>query len=85
MYAMKTKNLRNDGSHEPLKPAVSPPPDLLTIAQLMEMLHVSRATINRILQRGELRSLRLSGRLRRVVLTDLLDWLSRHRGEDGAL
>lgn len=72
---------RGGGSGEPAPHPVPPPemPEstarlLLTVEEAADRLGIGRSHMYRYLERGELRSVRL-GRCRRVVLSDLLEFI----------
>jgi excisionase family DNA binding protein len=59
-------------------PLIPPPPGLYTIAEVAEALRVSRWTVMRAIDAGELRAVRL-GRLTRIRAADLEDYVPAHR------
>jgi len=54
--------------------------EVLTVPQVAERLQVSRRTVWTMIHRGELATVRI-GRLRRVLSSDLIDYLERCRVE----
>jgi excisionase family DNA binding protein len=55
-----------------------PPVRLLKLGEVTRMLRISRSSLQRILHEGELHSYKL-GRLRRVMLDDVLSYLESHQ------
>jgi excisionase family DNA binding protein len=61
----------------------TPGPELLTLAQVADLLQVSRATAWRRVNSGELPSVRAGGRVVRVLRADLVDYLAAANAETG--
>ena len=57
----------------------SPSPMLLTVAQLAEQLQVNERTVRRLIDKAEIRAIRI-GRLVRISAQDRDDFLRRRRG-----
>lgn len=55
-----------------------PPVRLLKVEEVTEMLRISRSSLNKIVKEGELKSYKF-GRLRRIMLGDVLSYLEDHR------
>ena len=55
-----------------------PPVRLLKVEEVIRMLGISKSYLNKIIQRGALRSYKF-GRLRRIMLDDLLSYLEDHQ------
>lgn len=66
-------------AHAPALPDHTTPKRLvLTVEQARDVLGVSLASLYRLMERGELRSFKV-GRLRRVAMADLEDYVQRQR------
>jgi excisionase family DNA binding protein len=59
-------------------------PLLLSIDMVAEQIGVHRATAWAMVSRGEIRSVKVSPRVRRVALADLQAYIDRLRAEGGA-
>jgi excisionase family DNA binding protein len=64
-------------SYAPGRPALEP---LLTVAQCCDVLQVSRQTLYRLINSGELEPVRV-GRHPRFIQADIRDFVERHREE----
>ena len=69
---------RNAGMIIQLELPSLPPVRLLKVDEVTRMLRVSRSSFQRILNEGKLKSYKL-GRLRRVMLDDILSYLESHQ------
>jgi excisionase family DNA binding protein len=54
-----------------------PPVRLLKMEEVIQMLRISKSTLNKIVRHGMLKSYKF-GRLRRILLTDMLSYLEDH-------
>jgi excisionase family DNA binding protein len=54
------------------------PVRLLKVEEVMQMLRISKSSLNKIIREGTLKSYRF-GRLRRIMLADILSYLEDHR------
>jgi excisionase family DNA binding protein len=59
------------------------PVELLTIREACARLKLSRASMYRLIARGELPTVRI-GRARRIILEDLDNFVSAHRSRSGS-
>ncbi len=55
-----------------------PPVRLLKVEEVLQMLRISKGSLNRIIREGQLKSYKF-GRLRRIMLGDVLSYLEDHR------
>jgi excisionase family DNA binding protein len=55
-----------------------PPVRLLKVEEVIQMLRISKSSLNKIVRQGMLKSYKF-GRLRRIMLTDILSYLEDHR------
>lgn len=55
-----------------------PPVRLLKVEEVIQMLRISKSHLNRIVRQGQLKSYRF-GRLRRIMLADILSYIEDHR------
>lgn len=62
------------------KPSAVLEPRLLTRHEVANLLRVSRATVDRMIQDGRLRSIKV-GRMRRIPLSSVDEWLERVQDE----
>lgn len=62
----------------------APPVRLLKVEEVVQMLRISKSSLNKMVRQGLLKSYRF-GRLRRILLADLLSYLEDHReyADDG--
>jgi excisionase family DNA binding protein len=58
-----------------------PPLRLLKPEEVTQMLRISRSCLNRMLRKGQLKNYKF-GRLRRIMLDDILSYLEAHRASD---
>lgn len=58
----------------------TPPLEVVRLARAAELMDISRATLDRIIARGELVTIG-SGHLRRVALDDIRQWQEERRGK----
>jgi excisionase family DNA binding protein len=56
----------------------TPPVRLLKVEEVIQMLRISKGYLTKIIRQGELKSYRF-GRLRRILLNDVLSYLEGHR------
>ena len=55
-----------------------PPVRFMKVEEVIQMLRISKSNLNRIVKEGKLKSYKF-GRLRRIMLTDILSYLEDHR------
>ena len=55
-----------------------PPVRLLKVEEVMQMLRISKSSLNKMIREGMLKSYRF-GRLRRIMLADILSYLEDHQ------
>src|SRR5215469_10189901 len=73
---MKMNVLRNTTPHEPLKRALPESVLLLTIGETVAATRLSRASVYRLMNRGEIKSIG-KGRARRIPLRALERWIEK--------